>query len=857
MKPININVVHGVAVPGQPVTLGVPLARGEVTEVTHLRLVDQAGTPLPCDVIEQQRWPDSSLKWVLLHFTLNHNFERASLVLADANSVREASAFTVVDTESAFVFELDDLRFEIDRSSGRTLPRVSKRGELLWHADGPGVVLGDAAGAKVPLTVKSVEQVAVATQFVEWRVDGHFRSEAGVQVGVSLHYKLWASAMLIMRCSLHNAQRAAHEGGLWDLGDAGSFNFSEFKVRIEHPDGQASVRTMAGSPWHDTPQNSAALVRQSTSGGEHWNSPVHLCADGELPATMATHHNGYQLMFADELIEQGARSTPVVNFTTSGGAQYQSSIKHFWQNFPSSCGCDAAALEWQLFPDGGEDQHELQGGERKSHEIVFSFNDDRASLDWLEQGAIISVSPDVYQHSGVLRNFETGYRTGEYEELLQAGLSDTRGYLAKREAVDEYGWRHFGEIYADHETAFHSGDEIFVSHYNNQYDPIYGFARQWVTSADVRWSELMHPLARHVLDIDIYRTSSDRAEYNNGLFWHTDHYKPAHTCTHRTFSIHQYPADWSGHKGGGPGPEHCYTTGLKLYFLLTGDRDARDTLLGMAEWISAYYEGTGTLIEQCKRAGTDIKTLLSILRGHKVLRYEYPFNRGIGNYIRALLDSAELTGDDAYLHRAERIIGNTFGPADDIATRDLHDVEHTWFYTVFLQEVIYYLHVKRERGELDDRFDYARQSLLHYADWMAQHEQPSLEAAELEYPNDTWVAQDIRKVEIFFAAYCLATVNRERYLERARYFRDYVLSTLQASDTAHYARIQIILLQNHGASGLLHQQVASGNFNDEPVQDNCYQSVWPFLRQLAGRWASALLRINPAREIRWVKTRIS
>ena len=48
------------------------------------------------------------------------------------------------------------------------------------------------------------------------------------------------------------------------------------------------------------------------------------------------------------------------------------------------------------------------------------------------------------------------------------------------------------------------------------------------------------------------------------------------------------------------------------------------------------------------------------------------------------------------------------------------------YYTVFLQEVIRYLDLKRTLNELDGAFVYARDALLHYARWMADKEQPYL-----------------------------------------------------------------------------------------------------------------------------------
>ena len=68
---------------------------------------------------------------------------------------------------------------------------------------------------------------------------------------------------------------------------------------------------------------------------------------------------------------------------------------------------------------------------------------------------------------------------------------------------------------------------------------------------------------------------------------------------------------------------------------------------------------------------------------------------------------------------------------------------------MFLQALGKYLDYKAERGELDALYAYARASLLHYARWMAEHEYPYLSKPEmLEYPTETWAAQDMRKAEV-------------------------------------------------------------------------------------------------------------
>ena len=60
-----------------------------------------------------------------------------------------------------------------------------------------------------------------------------------------------------------------------------------------------------------------------------------------------------------------------------------------------------------------------------------------------------------------------------------------------------------------------------------QYDPLAGFAYQFLRSGDPRWWALMEDLAAHVRDIDTYHTDRDKSAYNHGLFWHTVHYVDA------------------------------------------------------------------------------------------------------------------------------------------------------------------------------------------------------------------------------------------------------------------------------------------------------------------------------------------
>jgi hypothetical protein len=349
--------------------------------------------------------------------------------------------------------------------------------------------------------------------------------------------------------------------------------------------------------------------------------------------------------------------------------------------------------------------------------------------------------------------------------LLTEAVSGAESFFSKREVVDEYGWRHYGELYADHENAHFDGPKPIVSHYNNQYDVVYGSLLQLFRTGDSRWWDVADPLARHVIDIDIYHTTRDKAAYSGGLFWHTDHYRDAATCTHRAYS----KANASSGKpyGGGPSCEHNYTTGLLHYYYLTGDSLARDAVVELAGWVLRMDDGRRNVLSVVDDGPTGLASAT------RERCYHGP-GRGAGNSINALLDAWLLTGQRHYLGHAEALIRRCVHPADNIEALDLLNIEDRWSYTVFLSVLCRYLDLKADAQARDYHFGYARASLLHFAAWMEQHERPYFDQPEkLEYPTETWAAQEMRKANVLrLAARHAEEPLRGRLLKRGLEFAE-------------------------------------------------------------------------------------
>ena len=852
---IRIEEKNGFVRLNEPVGLGISLPKGAVQSTQHLVLMD--GEKLLNVQLEPlAHWPDSSLRWVHASFltSLEPNSQK-DLVLAYRQIPSPCRHDPVVSqTNNSLV---------IHTSTGSVAIQPNS---LAWQAHNneeglpSRVALYDDTG--VPCTAKADTRWKITRKgpvFVAATLSGEWLKQNNEPLArFNCELRIFLETGLIqVELVTHNSKRARHPGGLWDLGDPGSVYFRELAVVTTLSDiSNVKVTPQATDANPATIHVADFNLYQDSSGGENWQSRNHLDSNGEI----TTQFFGSRLTNAGELQHEGKRANPLVTIGHEYG-QLDLAIPNFWQNFPSSLRKEGSKVTIGLFPKDAKSAYELQGGERKTLKCLIAHHTNNSIHATAYTPLVPVLSPECYERADAFPWFKANTQPSGLDELIAQGLSGSSNFFAKREVIDEFGWRNFGDIFGDHETLYQSEGELpFISHYNNQYDPIYGFARQFALTGDSRWFQLMDDLARHVVDIDIYHTDEDRAEYNNGLFWHTDHYLDAQTATHRTFSRLNDSSSTPGQTGGGPAEEHCYSTGLLYHHYLTGNEQSRQAVLDLAQWMTALHEGLGGFFEQIlalkKR---EIRTVKRMIRGERVTTHRYLFTRGTGNYLNTLLDAWVLDDGGPWLERAEFVIRNTIHPADNIEQRDLLDVENRWSYLVLLASLFRYLYLKRQRDSEDGHYEYAKASALRYTDWILKNERPFMaDKTQLEFPNDTWVAQDIRKAMLMFQASELDPENSAHYQEKGHKWLEEVTSTLQRSKEAHFARILVILMQNHGPQSLS----ASRPLSSSGLTSQRNDWVPPVLtwRQLIARIAArtlrAILTFRPSREKHWLNTRL-
>lgn len=773
--------------------VGVPLARGACIDAAAISLADSLGGVLrPVEGRALDRWPDGSIRWLLLDFFADHaggeHPVRYDLHCGGEPIVAPPMhGINVSIAQDSVVVETGAARFRMQRGGPLPFAEVSVAGRTAFDATRSGLEIRDEAGRSESIAAEKVIVEEEGRLRTVVRVEGRFPGQAGeprLAVTGRVHF-FAGSATARVEMAIGNPDRAAHPGGIWELGDPGSVFLADVSLTLALPRDAESVQVWC-SPERGMPLEryvGGMALYQAASGGENWQSRNHVDRDGRVPFEF----NGYRLR-AGDVERDGRRATPVVSLDRDG-RRLTVAMAQFWQNFPKAVETADGTIVFRLFPERRGALHELQGGERKTHVVHVAFGSDAVSdipLDWVRAPLFASTTPEQYCSSGAVRYLVPSAEGADDLGLVSSALDGEDTFDLKRERTDEYGWRHFGDLPADHERVYYTGPLPIISHYNNQYDAIGGFAVQFMRSGDLRWWQHMVDLAAHVVDVDLYHTDRDKAAYNHGLFWHTFHYVDAGLSTHRS-----YPRSHQVH-GGGPAAEHNYSSGLLLHYFLTGSVESRDAAIDLARWVLAMDDGRKTALRWLAGGDTGRASASgSIL-------YQGP-GRGAGNSINVLLNAHRLTGDRGFLEKTETLIRRCIHPSDDIEARELLDTERRWYYTVFLHALGGYLDYKEERGEYDDTYAYARCALLAYSRWMAVYEYPYLTKPEkLEYPTETWAAQELWKSEVFnFAAKYGTTEDRPRMLERARFFSFYAISTLSATATRTFTRPMILLL-SHG-----------------------------------------------------------
>jgi len=188
------------------------------------------------------------------------------------------------------------------------------------------------------------------------------------------------------------------------------------------------------------------------------------------------------------------------------------------------------------------------------------------------------------------------------------GCRTGRKPLTDRETADEYGWRNFGDTWANNETdqsgGPHDGRDV-ISHFNLEYDFGYGMLFQSLRTLggapelSRKWWDLAEAALRHEADIDVFHNMDDpfnRGVYDGGKFTHTAHGVEAALSTHRGAPNMTWFGSlrWPWGEGSSPESGHFNTRGQICYYYSPGPAACSSPRSSRPSWCTARSRKTGS-----------------------------------------------------------------------------------------------------------------------------------------------------------------------------------------------------------------------------------------------------------------------
>ncbi|MBN2287753.1 MAG: hypothetical protein JXQ83_00375, partial [Candidatus Glassbacteria bacterium] len=686
--PLTVTESAGYARRAEVATCGVPLPRGAVSDLGVLAVLGPGGQVVPAQFETSSTWPDGSTRWLLMDFVADCPAgSTARYTLTDTGrkpgaipplAVREAGGKVEVET-GVMRCLLDPKYFDL---FGTVYLDHDKDGvfadseRVTAAGSAPAISCLDALGRELASRwgrVKSFEVEASgpvrATVAVRGRLydfDTYKFGEGWADYTARLHFYA-GSGLVRVFFTLENfnptlplVDEDGDRSG-WVLGRPGSFFFDDLSL-YTRLDFDGPVQLSVGAGAEDVLDRvvltgSGGGVYQESSGGEYWFHRNHMNHLGKIPLTFRG---------AKYLLDGVA---PYLRDRPDAWLQacdrkfgLAVAVRHFWQNFPKALtALPDGTVRVALWPAEFPDHHELAGGEIKTHEAAFFFH--TGPQGSTASGNRVALLMAAFHHPLLVRApaahyLDSGFfddaavydpkRFPAYERLMHCAVNEERNLVTDIESIDEYGWRNFGDTWAQNEKDQTGGPHqrrTMVNHYNLEYDFGYGMLFQSLRTLDgdpatsLKWWSLAEAALRHESDIDFYHALTDTLRggvHNGGKFTHTAHGVEAALGGHRGSPRLTWFGSlrWPWGEGSNPESGHFNNRGLMACYYLTGDRRVLQTALEIAELVC--WKITENRFAQIDNT-----------------------SREAGNNLQILTDAYLYTWDEKYRAAAEKILEST------------------------------------------------------------------------------------------------------------------------------------------------------------------------------------------------------
>jgi hypothetical protein len=282
-------------------------------------------------------------------------------------------------------------------------------------------------------------------------------------------------------------------------------------------------------------------------------------------------------------------------------------VRRFPEQFPKALELAGDRVRVALFEASPDEPCYLPTeGEAKLHEIWLGLWDQKLTTAELEQrGRCFAHPPRLFSADYACSSGGFGYmarhdreRFPEFDAIIRDIYGDIQPKLFYVNGIRNWGDKPYGANWC-----------------NGYYNVQQGMASEYVMSGDPRWFDHLEASVRHIIDIDVCHASAANPGWVGAI--HGGHDGPNHTSS--------YP--WNPTQR---------TKGTLAYWRLTGDRDARDAALGVAD----------AALRENRCVGNCVS-----VRDHAGILY-------------CLTAAFDETNDPKYLRAAQRVVQDAIGRID-------------------------------------------------------------------------------------------------------------------------------------------------------------------------------------------------
>ncbi len=593
--PLSVDNPHDFPLSGWPVTTGLPFPRGCSGNGSNVRLLDASGDAVPCQVRVTCRWPDGSVRWVLLDFQADlEPGAGAAYTMEYGSEVRRKPAPEGIDITRG--------NGTITVNTGAVQVRFDPHGSGLMTE----IALCDEGGKLTPITRADAPLVV---ELVGEDGKTHTTLSAPDEVLVEEAGPLRATVLL----------KGQHKN---DHGEA----LFAYEIRAHFYAGKPYFRLFYtwGNDWSEsTFYNLDSIVlhipiapdaREYVITGDEPRSAR--LGDGESLGLGQYFSTSFEWQENGRAAGEGRRALGCVDLS-DGTLGLAVATRDFWQHYPKSVEVAPGEIRIGICPPLRENlyadcsdldeiklyyylkgsKYKLKEGVSKRHELLLHPHRGDAAQDSVRLAAVLNdpplafATPDWYCDSEAFGEV-LSTTSGSFPTYDRSVLEATRGYLAQREERQEYGMLNFGDWWGERR----------VNWGNIEYDTQHAFLLHWIRSGE---RELFFPgeqACRHNMDVDMVRYSSDPSRVG-AVYVH---------CMGHTGDYFTRPYEGSGIPRGGISVSHTWTEGYLDYYFLTGDRRALEAAMLVADHYNGAYMNDYDFQGGIRSAGWHVMLLAAV-----------------------------------------------------------------------------------------------------------------------------------------------------------------------------------------------------------------------------------------------------